>query len=73
MKSIKVSLDNKDTIEYKPIIEDIIKFSTIQIITHLFICLTKPDTTIFDPDFFQGLFIISFSLIIYWIVIKKII
>lgn len=65
----KVSLEENK--EYKPLIEDIIRFSTIQIVTHLFVCLTKTDSTLFDPDFFQTLFFLIISIVVYWLIIKK--
>jgi len=66
----KVSLD--DNKEYKPLIEDIIRFSTIQIVTHIFICITNFEADLFDPNFFQTLFFLVVSIVVYWLIVKKI-
>ena len=70
--SIKIDLETKEY-NYTSLLEDILKFSTIIITTHLFLSFTKMEYSFFDPQFFQGLFVIILSLIIYWLVIKKLI
>ena len=66
----KVNLEESK--EYKPLLDDIIRFSTIQIVTHIFICLTKAEADLFDPNFFQTLFFLIISIVVYWLIIKKV-
>ena len=65
----KISLEENK--EYIPVLNDILRFATIQIVTHIFICLTKTEADLFDPDFFQTLFFLILSIIIYWFIVKK--
>ena len=55
-------------------IYDIIKFSIIQITTHLlFIIMGNSEVRFFNPIFFQTLIFINLGLMIFWLLIKKII
>jgi len=65
----KISLEENK--EYIPVLNDILRFTTIQMVTHIFICLTKTEATLFDPDFFQTLFFLIISIIVYWFFVKK--
>jgi hypothetical protein len=66
----KINLEDNKI--YRPLIEDIIRFSTIQIVTHVFICLTNTNAELLDPNFFQTLFFLIVSIVVYWLIIKKV-
>ena len=69
---LKISLNNNYS-KYKPILDDIIKYTSIISITYLLSCLTNPYTYLFEPEFYQTLFYLVISIIIYWMVIKKLV
>jgi len=68
----KISLNNNYS-KYKPILDDIIKYTSIISMTYLLSCLTNPSTYLFDPEFYRTLFYLVISIIIYWTTIKKIV
>ena len=54
-------------------IYDILKFSSIQLTTHLLFCLNNSSMSIFNMIFFQTLIFISLGLMVYWLIIRKLI
>lgn len=66
---LKISLNNEN--DYKCILKDIIKYSTLFVITYVFLSLTNSELPLFNPDFFQFLFFFNISIIIYWKVIEN--
>ena len=54
-------------------IYDIIKFSTIQLITHLLFCFNNSSISFFNLFFFQTVIFISLGLMVYWLIIRKLI
>jgi hypothetical protein len=52
---------------------DIIRMTTIQIITHFFITLTNPEISFFSDVFWKTTIYILMSVVVYWFVVRKLI
>ena len=59
--------------EIIPMIYDIIRIVTLQIVTHSLFCMNNPSVSFFNAVFIQTVIFLSLSLVVYWLVIKKII
>lgn len=57
--------------EIIPMIYDIIRIITLQIITHSLFCMNNPGVSFLNPVFIQTVIFLSLSLVVYWLVIKK--
>jgi len=63
------------TLDVDPIIitmiYDIIRIITLQIVTHSLFCINNPSVFFFNSIFIQTVIFLSLSLVVYWLVIKK--
>ena len=59
--------------EYKEMVDDIIRMTCIQIITQFLFCMSNPSVSFINSIFIKTLIFIILSIIIYWVIIKKII
>ena len=57
--------------EIIPMIYDIIRIITLQIVTHSLFCMNNPAVSFLNPVFIQTIIFLSLSLVVYWLVIKK--
>ena len=57
--------------EIIPMIYDIIRIITLQIVTHSLFCMNNSAVSFFNPVFIQTVIFLSLSLVVYWLVIKK--
>ena len=57
--------------EIIPMIYDIIRIITLQIVTHSLFCMNNPGVSFFNAVFIQTVIFLSLSLVVYWLVIKK--
>ena len=55
------------------IIDDIIRMSCIQIITQFLFSISNPSVSFFNYVFFKTWIFIILSIVIYWVIIKKLI
>lgn len=54
-------------------IYDIVKFSIIQITTHLLFCIDNQSVSIFNHVFIKTIVFINFGLMIFWLLFRKIV
>jgi hypothetical protein len=64
---IEIDMDDEDI----DMMNDIVRMTTIQIITHFLITLTNPDLSFFSDVFWKTTFYILMSIVIYWFVVRK--
>ena len=67
MYNIEIDISD-DIIE---LIYDMLRFSTIQMITHILYCINNPTISFFSYVFFQTFIFINLSLLVYWLIIRK--
>ena len=59
--------------EYKEIVEDLIKYSTIFLTINLLVFLTNPDKKLFNKNFCDLYCFFLVGLFLYWLVIRKLV
>ena len=57
--------------EIKPMIFDILRLLTMQIITQFLISMNNPDVSFFTTDFIQVTLFLILSLMVFWMVVYK--
>ena len=57
--------------KYIPMINDMLRMFTIQLVTQILISLTNPSIKLFNPVFIKTTFFILFGVMVYWAVIKE--
>lgn len=56
---------------YKNLVNDIIKYSTILVIVNLLFYVSKPNTTFFNSIFIDVESFVVVGLCLYWLIVKK--